>query len=194
MLVKYLSSSYMILMKKLHYQQLKGRKEMLIQCTKALLDKIGIKGSELAPSDGYEQFPNSFFAWHANFVTIDRRKAIVLMNNETRYPIVIYRPITKDFSKIKELIHEAISEALRIEGVRSEVIEDYLKKAGDISFSKTANRSMVAKMNNTIRDVEFNYKYLDENNKIQRYISLVAGRFIQLDGENAGFFPNERLI
>lgn len=65
---------------------------MLIQCTKAMLDKIGIKGCELASPEGNEEFPNSFMAWHANFVSIDRRKAIILMNNETRYSVVIYRP------------------------------------------------------------------------------------------------------
>jgi hypothetical protein len=46
------------------------RKYMLIQCTKALLDKIGIKQSELASSEGHENFPDSFMAWHANFVII----------------------------------------------------------------------------------------------------------------------------
>ncbi|EKN62904.1 hypothetical protein P9E76_19565 [Schinkia azotoformans] len=106
---------------------------MLIQCTKALLDRIGIKGSELASPEDHEQLPDSLVAWHANF-GINRRKAIILMNNETRYPIVIYRPSIKDFSKIKELIREAIMEALRMEGVRKEVIEAYLAKAGEISL------------------------------------------------------------
>jgi hypothetical protein len=91
---------------------------MLIQCTKSLLDQLGIKKSELFPPEGHEQFPNSFMACHANFVTIDRKKAIVLMNNETRYSIVIYRPSKKDFSKINELIRQAINTALRMEGVR----------------------------------------------------------------------------
>lgn len=167
---------------------------MLIQCTKALLDKLGIKGSELAPPEGYEQLPNSLMAWHANFVSIDRRKAIILMNNETRYPVVIYRPSMKDFSKIKELIREAIIEALRIEGVRKEVIEAYLAKAGEISFSKTASRSMVAKMNNAVREIEFMREYLDEETRIQRYISLVAGRFFQMAGANKGFYPFEKML
>jgi hypothetical protein len=94
---------------------------MLIQCTKSLLDQLGIK--DLYTPEGHEQFPNSLMAWHANFVTIDRKNAIVLMNNETRYSIVIYRPSKKDLSKINELISEAIITALRMEGVRKEVIE-----------------------------------------------------------------------
>jgi hypothetical protein len=167
---------------------------MLIQCTKALLDKIGINGSELASPEGREQFPNSFIAWHANFVSINRRKAIILMNNETRYSVVIYRPSNKDFSKIKELIFEAITEVLRMEGVRKEVIEAYMAKAGEISFSKTANRSMVAKMNNAVRDIEFMWENLDEKTRIQRYISIVTGRFIQSSGANEAFYPIEKML
>lgn len=167
---------------------------MLIQCTKALLDKIEIKGSELASPNGNEEFPNSFMAWHANFVSIERRKAIVLMNNETRYPVVIYRPSKKDFSKIKELIYEAITEALRMEGVRKEVIEAYMAKAGEISFSKTANRSIVAKMNNAVREIEFMQEYLDEESRIQRYISLVSSRFIQMTGAKESFYPIEKML
>ncbi|HEY2420326.1 MAG TPA: plasmid pRiA4b ORF-3 family protein, partial [Neobacillus sp.] len=140
-----------------------------------------------------EQFPNSFIAWHANFVSINRRKAIILMNNETRYSVVIYRPSNKDFSKIKELIFEVITEALRMEGVRKEVIEAYMAKAGELSFSKTANRSMVARMNNAVRDIEFMWENLDEKTRIQRYISIVTGRFIQSSGANEAFYPIEKM-
>lgn len=167
---------------------------MLIQCTKSLLDQLGIKNSELHPSEGHEQFPNSFMAWHANFVTIDRKKAIVLMNNETRYSVVIYRPSKKDFSKINELIREAIIMALRMEGVRKEVIEAYMEIAGEITFSKTASRSMVAKMNNAVREIEFMQEYLDEKKRIQRYISIVTGRFIQLSGNDPAFYPIEKML
>jgi hypothetical protein len=167
---------------------------MLIQCTRALLDEIGIKKSELASPESYEQFPNSFMAWHANFVSINRKKAIILMNNETRYPVVIYRPSSKDFSKIKELINGAITEALGMEGVRKDVIEAYLAKAGEISFSKTANRSMVAKMNNAVRDVECMQEYLDEKTKIQRYISIITGRFIQMSGASKAFYPFKKML
>lgn len=167
---------------------------MLIQCTKALLDQLGIKNSELYPPEGHEQFPNSFMAWHANFATIDRKKAIVLMNNETRYSIVIYRPSKKDFSKINELIPEAIVTALRMEGIRKEVIEAYMEKAGAITFSKTASKSIVGKMNNAVREIEFTQEYLDEKIRIQRYISMITGRFIQLSGNNPGFYPIEKML
>ncbi len=167
---------------------------MLIQCTKALLDKMGIRRSELKSPEGYEQFPDSLMAWHANLVNIDRRKAVILMNNETRYPVVIYRPGSKDFTRIKELIQEAIITALHMEGVRDDVIENYMHSAGEIEFSKTASRSMVAKLNNAVREINFMWEYLDEKTRIQRYISIVAGRRIQNSPTGEYFCPIERML
>lgn len=140
---------------------------MLIQCTKALLDRMKIAKDELVSPEGYEQFPGSLKAWHANIVNINRRKAVILMNNETRYPVVIYRPKPKDFARMKDLIKEAIITALRMECIREDVINSYMADAGEIAFSKTANRSMVAKMNNAVREVEYMQEYLDESTQIQ---------------------------
>ena len=167
---------------------------MLILCTKTLLDKMNIDKNKLIPAEGHEQFPESFTAWHANFININRRKAIVLMNNETRYSVVIYRPTPKDFTRLDKLIREAIIVALRMEGVAEDVIERYMDKTGEISFSKTANRSMVAKMNNAVGEIEAMMRYLDENSKIQRFISILTGRFIQGTISSEAFYPTDKMI
>ena len=167
---------------------------MLIQCTKALLDKMGIGKDELQRPEGYEQYPAGFMAWHANLVNINRRKAIVLMNNATRYPVVIYRPRPKDFARIKDLIREGITTALRMEGVREDVVRKYLDDAGEIRFSKTASRSLVAKMNNAVNEVGFVQEYLDTDTRIQRYISIITGRFIQNLNAEEGFYPIEKML
>ncbi len=167
---------------------------MLIQCTRALLNKMKIPQDELAPQEGYENFSKSLKAWHANVVNIYRRKAVVLMNNETRYTVVIYRPKPKDFARMKELIKDAIITALRMEGIREDVINRYMADAGDIAFSKTANRSMVAKMNKAVHEVEFMQEYLDEGTPIQRYISIVTGRSIQNSPSGEWFHPIEKII
>lgn len=167
---------------------------MLIQCTKSLIDKLGIQKNELKSPEGFEKFPASLKAWHANLVNLNRRKAIVLMNNETRYPIVIYRPKPKDFSKIRELIDEAIRTALRMEGVRNDVIEAYIADAGEIEFSKTAGKSLVAKMNNSINEIAFLWKYLDEKTLIQRFISILAGRFIQTSPNGEAYYSAQKFL
>lgn len=136
---------------------------MIIQCTKALLDKLNIDKNDLVSPSGYEQYPESFMAWHANLVTIHRRKVMILMNNESRYPIVINRLLKKDLSNMNAVIQEAIRVALRMEGVQETMIENYLAAAGDIQFSKTASRSMVAKMNSTVREVEMLADLIDKD-------------------------------
>jgi len=167
---------------------------MIIQCTQALLNKMKITKDKLTPREGHEHLPNSLKAWHANIVNMDRRKAVVLMNNETRYTVVIYRPKPKDFARMKELIKEGIITALRMEGIREDVINRYMADAGEIAFSKTANRSMVAKMNNAVYEVEFMQKYLDESTLTQRYISIVTGRSIQNSPSGEWFHPIEKMI
>ncbi len=167
---------------------------MLIQCTKSLLDKLGMQKNELKPPEGFEQFPASLTAWHANLVNLNRRKAIVLMNNETRYPVVIYRPKPEDFTRIRELITEAIRTALRMEGVRNDIIETYMADSGEIEFSKTAGKSLVARMNNSVNEIAFMWEYLDENTLFQRYISIVAGRFIQTSPSGEHYYPAQKML
>ena len=167
---------------------------VLIQCTKALLDKVKISPSELKSPEGYEELPCALMAWQANLVSINRRKAIVLMNNATRYPVVIYRPRPKDFARMKGLIGEAIVVALRMEGICETFIERYIAAAGEIELSKTTNRSMISRLNRSVYEVGAMHDCLDESTLIQRYISISAGRLLQGSSRNDYFVPIERMI
>ena len=64
---------------------------MIIQCTKKVLDTLKIDAAKIVSPEGFDQLPESLYAWQANIITINRRKVLVLMNNETRFPIVINR-------------------------------------------------------------------------------------------------------
>ncbi|WP_339173297.1 hypothetical protein MKY51_14360 [Solibacillus sp. FSL R5-0691] len=160
---------------------------MIIQCTKKVLDTLNVDASQLVSPDGFDQYPESLFGWHANIVTIYRRKVLVLMNNETRFPVVINRLLKKDLANLEELIHEAIRVALRMEGVSNAVIETYLASSKGLSFSKTANRSMVARLNNTVNEVEMWAELLDKDATIQRFITPLVGRMIQSDAQKKAF-------
>ena len=53
---------------------------MIIQCTKKVLDKLGIKDAEKAPnttSPGNEEMKVMLHSWHVNVLTIDRRKVLL---------------------------------------------------------------------------------------------------------------------
>src|SRR5690625_3648250 len=99
---------------------------MLIQGTKKFLDAIGVKPSELAAPDTHLELPNSFMAWHANVIPIGRRKMIVLVNNESRYTIIIYGAVKKDYTIIKKLIPETNRDACQVEGIHEYVNDTYI--------------------------------------------------------------------
>lgn len=167
---------------------------MIIQCTKKALDALNIDNSRLVSPEGFDHYPASLFGWHANIVTIYRRKVLVLMNNETRFPVVINRLLKKDLANLDSLIYESIRGALRIEGVSETIIDKYFDSSKNIIFSKTANRSMIGKLNQTINEVEFRSEFIDKNATIQRYITPIVSRMIVLDTQNSGYFPNERML
>ncbi|OPZ65701.1 MAG: Plasmid pRiA4b ORF-3-like protein [Firmicutes bacterium ADurb.Bin506] len=153
---------------------------MLIQCTKALLDRVGINLREQAPGAGPVAQPlGPLAAWHAHLVDLDIGNAIVLMNDATRFPVVICGPGPDDFSRLKALIRDAIVVALSMEGVNEAIIDAYMTQAGEIEFARTANRSMVAKLKKAVSDISYVSSFVDENTLIQRYASIAAGRLEQ---------------
>ncbi len=81
-----------------------------------------------------------------------------------------------------------------MEGVHNDVIANYLDKAGEIEFSKTASRSLVAKLNNTVRETNIMWDYLDESSLIQRYISIATARFIKISADGEGFYPVDEML
>jgi len=89
---------------------------MLIQCTKKLLDELNIK-----PATSADEGP--IFSWHANLITVKRRKAVVLVNDKNRYVIILHGLKAKDFKKLDEHIIQAIRETFQDECIKDEIIE-----------------------------------------------------------------------
>jgi len=157
---------------------------MLIQCTKKLLDELNIK-----PVSHIDEEP--LFSWHANLMTVNRRKTVVLVNDKNRYVIVLYGLKAKDFKKFDVVIIDAIRETLQDECIKDEIIGEFISK--QITYAKTKNRSMVARMNkacsmahyfeNIRRDDSINQS--DVNKRIS---SLLVG-----DGKNDYITPNEEM-
>ena len=117
---------------------------MLIQCTKALLRELALEPDGIKEPHGYEDMPQALMAWHAGIVELGSDKAVVLMNNATRYSIVLYGAEPLDSGRIKHLIRDAVTETLSAEGISryhhrqvhgrrwgDRVLEDCRQDAGD---------------------------------------------------------------
>ncbi|MBK5253348.1 MAG: plasmid pRiA4b ORF-3 family protein [Peptostreptococcaceae bacterium] len=152
---------------------------MIINCTKKLQDEIGIKPM-LMPVE------NPLFSWHTNILRINRRKTIVLVNDASRYTVILYGLKAKDLKNIKELIIYAIKQTLLDDGVSIKMINEYMKNAGDIIFSKTQSRSNVAKLNKSSEAAEIFYSYYIEESTIQTSVSKKINRsiFVEYGGEH----------
>ena len=114
---------------------------MRIHGTKKMLDSIPFD-VETVP----EIEENSLFSWHANVVMIDRRKALVLMNEISRFVMVLYGVTAKDLKRLDRLVVEATREFFAAERIPEEVVDRYIEEAGDITFHKSKNRSSTTRV------------------------------------------------
>ncbi|GAE35036.1 plasmid pRiA4b ORF-3 family protein [Halalkalibacter akibai] len=161
---------------------------MLIQCTKKLLNELKIK-----PTSVSAQEDRPLFSWHANIVTISRKKTVVLMNDSNRYVIVLHGLKAKDFTRIEQIILDAIREVFRNEQIKEEVIDRYLSEVGAQIFTGTKDRASVTKLNKACEHVFFNEDMLVHGSLIQAEISKKASRFLVGKGKSDYGKPNEDL-
>ncbi|QKY70191.1 plasmid pRiA4b ORF-3 family protein [Lentibacillus sp. CBA3610] len=162
---------------------------MFIRCTKKMLDHLKVK-----PDSVTEQTEvSSSFSWHANVVRINRRQSVVLMHDKSQYVIILYGVRAKEFSRMNSLIEKAIRIVWREEGIKESVIDAYLARAGEVQFTKTKNRSLIARLNQACRSILFFEDELNGEQLIQPELSLRISRL--LVGVEKGDYaePNEML-
>ena len=166
---------------------------MYIQCTKKMLDKMDLTKVKFLPAAVQDDGANGFYSWHVNYITLNRRKAIVCMNNLTRYVIVLYRPKGKDIAQLGERIAEGIRAAFQAEGIPESITQEYLQNCGEAVYSKTAGRSLAANLSKACETVGYYLELLDDAAVIQNKISLALGeRFTKIGDEYR--YPSEELF
>jgi len=159
---------------------------MLIQCTKKLCDELRIK--PLAASSG-----EPLFSWHANLITINRRKTVVLVNDSNRYVIVLHGMKAKDFKNLNYLIIKGMRETLLAECIKPEIVEQYLNHAPEFVYAKTKDRLMVARMNKACETVNLYADTLQSDTIKQIQLNIRASTYLVNDGNGGYMYPYESL-
>jgi hypothetical protein len=140
---------------------------MQIALTKKLAEAIGITPS---PAD---EAADPLFSWTANFTnTFAGRKEdmVVLVNNATRFTIVIYGIKRRGFKDIEKKIETAIYNKLASMSINPEVIAEFLKQAGEITFAANKNRQFTAWVNKQCERAAFYVgKHIIQNNPELKY-------------------------
>ncbi|HLR09757.1 MAG TPA: plasmid pRiA4b ORF-3 family protein [Sporosarcina sp.] len=159
---------------------------MQIQATKKLLDRLPVEVVEVTEG-------NPLYDWHANLVTIHRRQVVVLMNDLTRYVIVLYGVKAKDFNRFDEVVKEAIRHVFQKERFSSTVIDNYIDALGTVTFHKTKNRTMTSWLKKAVEHVQILEDEITTKTLINDAVSMIASRFL-VGGANGSLVPYEALV
>lgn len=121
---------------------------LTIQCTKKLMDYIN------KDIDQLPDIQDKLFSWHAHLFIIQRKKYIIIMNNQSRYNFVLGPLLKKDVKHLDELIIEGIRENMKVDEIEQSRIDEYIKQVDAISYTKTNERSIIGQINDCVYYVE----------------------------------------
>jgi hypothetical protein len=160
---------------------------LTIRCTKKLLEKL-----KLNPCDITER--NPLFSWHTNLITLHCKKAVILLNDCTRYPILLYGLKVVNFKQLDKLIADAIKIVFFAQDISPDIVEKYMAQSNQIAFTKTSDRSVIAAMNQAAEILTcYDVDKFDQQNFIQTNLSLKMSTLItKIDGDYK--MPKEVLL
>jgi hypothetical protein len=118
---------------------------MFLECTKKLADTLKIKLPDIT---FIHRQP--LYEWHANLFTFNRRKGVILVNNQTRYCVVLYGMKSEHFRKFDDIVLAAIEQTFLAEGLAVDVVANYISHCGEVVFTKTHDRSVLGQMNDML--------------------------------------------
>ncbi|WP_438318013.1 plasmid pRiA4b ORF-3 family protein [Sporosarcina sp. FA9] len=160
---------------------------MQIGCTKKLLDVLKAESTPASEVD-------PLFSWHANVLIYNRKKVVVLINETTRYVVVMFGLKAKEFNKFNEVVLQAIRESFQSEGIREEVINKYLLIANEVAITKTKDRTSVARLNKSCETISFFYDLIDEETIFQPQMGIKLNRLFVGDGKKSYIYPSEEMF
>lgn len=115
----------------------------------ALTKKLG-NALEIKPTERLEA-AEPLFSWTANWTRVwDNRKAedmLVLVNNATRFAVAIYEVKRKDLKNVPEMMIAAIRNTLLSLNLNPEIVDEYLRMAGEVEFTVNHDRQYTAWVN-----------------------------------------------
>jgi len=116
---------------------------MQITLTKKLATAMGVEPVSAEPAD-------PLFAWTAGWTnTFDRRKEdmVVMVNHATRFTVSIFGVKRNQFKNIAAKMDTAIRRTLLAMNINPEVVDEYMRQAGEIAFASNHDRKITAWVN-----------------------------------------------
>ena len=117
---------------------------MQIALTMKLANAMGLKTSPI------DSATNPLFSWTANWINIfERRKEdmVVMVNNATRFTVSIYGVKRNNFKDVASKMTAAIRNTLLAMNLNEELINEYMRQAGEIVYCSNNDRKITAWVN-----------------------------------------------
>ena len=112
---------------------------LAIKFTQKLLNDMNIAPLTLGETD-------PLFSWHVNILQLNR-KYIIFVNDASRLCLIISGIKSNQTKKLQEKFISDLKEYLLLEGVRKNLVNQYILEAGEINIGKTDNKSVLGTMN-----------------------------------------------
>ncbi len=169
---------------------------MQIALTKKLADALGEKPPTLNTA------VDPIYLWTANWTNVwsNRRSEdmLVLVNHAARFTVAIYQVKRKDLKNIGAKINAAIANTLLAMNLNPEMVEDYMRLGGEVTFVKNSDRqksSWVSKAGLECA-IHVGYRYSDLDKMYSDIVGVSAN--YQICGTSAstdgGFYPYQEMI
>lgn len=146
---------------------------MIIKGTKKLLAYLKIEPEESSLQvnhiEGVEgTHSDLIYSWYANMITIERNNILILVNEKTRFTVILQGVKATDRKRIRVLIKDAVKDALEKEFINMHAIDEYLSTMGEVEFQKTTDKSMLGKVKSIAEDMYgFGYDLMDFQHMLQ---------------------------
>jgi hypothetical protein len=113
---------------------------LTLQCTQKLLKELKTDLSPVKDAD-------PITLWHANLITLDRRKCVLFTNDKTRYTFLVPGLKKPDFQMMGEMFLDNLFRCMRNDGLEQEGVEKVLSACSNYCFTKTSSKSVLGTMN-----------------------------------------------
>ncbi|UOQ95248.1 hypothetical protein MUO14_10130 [Halobacillus shinanisalinarum] len=101
---------------------------------------------ELEEQEQYKDIPK-IYQWHANIITVNRRKCLMLMNNGTGLNLTLFGLRKQQFENIENVIKGSLNQLFQLLKVDKGISDHMLEAASEFVFTKTTNRQTLGMMN-----------------------------------------------
>lgn len=126
---------------------------MTIRITNKMKEKF-----KIALTEDNEKDVERFDSWHANIFTFQRKTGIIIMNDLTRYSVILFGIQKSDMNQLSLLIKEQLVKNMTADGFDDLSIQKVVRSFKNIRFAKTNDRSVLGQIKDSLYSLSI---YLD---------------------------------